>query len=72
MVKLHDLEFEPYLEHHTLQESIKQLAKQISEDYKGKTPLFLGILNGAFMFLSDLMKYYEGDCEISFIVLHQV
>jgi len=69
MVKLHDLEFEPYLEHHTLQESIKQLAKQISEDYKGKTPLFLGILNGAFMFLSDLMKYYEGNCEISFTKL---
>lgn len=69
MVKLHDLEFEPYLEHHTLQESIKQLAKQIYEDYKGKTPLFLGILNGAFMFLSDLMKYYEGNCEISFTKL---
>lgn len=60
MVKLHDLEFEPYLDQNTLQESIKSLAKQIAADYDSKTPVFLGILNGAFMFLSDLMKYYEG------------
>lgn len=69
MVKLHDLEFEPYLDQNTLQQSIKKLAEQISADYDSKTPIFLGILNGAFMFLSDLMKYYEGDCEISFTKL---
>jgi hypoxanthine phosphoribosyltransferase len=69
MVKLHDLEFEPYLDQNTLQESIKSLAKQIAADYDSKTPVFLGILNGAFMFLSDLMKYYEGDCEINFTKL---
>lgn len=69
MVKLHDLEFEPYLDQKTLQESVKQLAERISADYTSRTPVFLGILNGAFMFLSDLMKYYEGDCEISFTKL---
>lgn len=69
MVKLHDLEFEPYLDQQTLQKSVKQLAERISKDYESKTPVFLGILNGAFMFLSDLMKQYEGDCEISFTKL---
>lgn len=69
MVKLHDLEFEPYLNQDTIQESVKELAKRIAEDYTSRTPIFLGILNGAFMFLSDLMKYYEGDCEISFTKL---
>ncbi|WP_322962723.1 hypoxanthine phosphoribosyltransferase [Psychroflexus curvus] len=69
MVKLHDLEFEPYLDQKTLQKSVKQLAERICADYTTKTPVFLGILNGAFMFLSDLMKYYEGDCEISFTKL---
>ncbi|SDG55446.1 hypoxanthine phosphoribosyltransferase [Psychroflexus sediminis] len=69
MVKLHDLEFEPYLDQNTLQQSVKELAERISADYTAKTPVFLGILNGAFMFLSDLMKYYEGDCEISFTKL---
>lgn len=69
MIKLHDLEFEPYLDQNTLQHSVKQLAKRISEDYESRTPIFLGILNGAFMFLSDLMKHYHGDCEISFTKL---
>lgn len=66
MVKLHDLEFEPYLDQQTIQTSVQQLAERISADYHSKTPVFLGILNGAFMFLSDLMKYYEGNCEVSF------
>lgn len=69
MVKLHDLEFEPYLDQNILQTTVKDLAERISEDYSSKTPVFLGILNGAFMFLSDLMKYYEGDCEINFTKL---
>lgn len=69
MVKLHDLEFEPYLDQNTLEQTIKELAQRISADYSSKTPVFLGILNGAFMFMSDLMKHYEGDCEISFTKL---
>lgn len=69
MVKLHDLEFEPYLDQKKIQESVKEVAERIYLDYTTKTPIFLGILNGAFMFLSDLMKYYEGDCEISFTKL---
>ncbi|MFN2261638.1 MAG: hypoxanthine phosphoribosyltransferase [Psychroflexus sp.] len=69
MVKLHDLEFEPYLNHDEIQKAVQNLAQKINDDYKGKTPIFLGILNGAFMFLSDLMKYYEGDCEVSFTKL---
>ncbi len=69
MLKLHDLEFEPYLDQHTLQDSIKHLANRIHDDYQSQTPVFLGILNGAFMFLSDLMKNYKGNCEINFTKL---
>jgi len=69
MVKLHDLEFEPYLDQKTIASSVKTVAERIYADYHTKTPVFLGILNGSFMFLSDLMKYYEGDCEISFTKL---
>lgn len=69
MLKLHDLEFEPYLGHEKIEAVVQQLANKISKDYKEKTPVFLGILNGSFMFLSDLMKHYKGDCEVNFTKL---
>jgi hypoxanthine phosphoribosyltransferase len=49
--------------------SVDNVANKLSADYKGKVPLFLCVLNGSFMFASDLMKKYKGDCEISFIKL---
>ena len=53
----------------TIQRRIKEMAAQISEDYKGKTPVFIGVLNGAFIFLSDLIKEVKSDCEIDFFKL---
>lgn len=38
----------------------------MARDYQGKTPLFLSVLTGAFMFTSDLMKHYPLECEIAF------
>jgi hypoxanthine phosphoribosyltransferase len=48
---------------------VKELANQISNDYKGKTPIFIGVLNGAFVFMSDLIKNLTIDCEIDFFKL---
>jgi hypoxanthine phosphoribosyltransferase len=45
------------------------MAEQISQDYKGKIPIFIGVLNGAFIFLSDLIKNISVDCEIDFFKL---
>lgn len=42
---------------------------EIAEDYKDDTPIFVGVLNGAFMFVADLMKYYPYNCEVSFVKL---
>ena len=50
-----------------IQERISELAARINEDYQGKNPLFIGILNGSFMFVSDLMKAVSIDCEVAFI-----
>ena len=50
-----------------IEERIQALAIQISQDYRGKAPLFVGILNGCFMFASDLLKAVSIPCEISFI-----
>ena len=61
--------FIPLLDEEKLQSRIKEMAKQISEDYNGKVPVFIGVLNGAFVFMSDLIKYISIDCEIDFFKL---
>ena len=52
-----------------IQTRVKELGKQISEDYKGKLPIFIGVLNGSFLFLSDLVKQVKIHCEIDFFKL---
>ncbi len=61
--------FIPMLKEEVLQERIKELGKQISNDYRDKVPVFIGVLNGAFLFLSDLIKNVNIDCEIDFFKL---
>jgi len=61
--------FVPYLTEEVLQSRIKELAEQINVDYAGKTPVFIGVLNGAFLFLADLIKSVNVDCEIDFFKL---
>lgn len=48
---------------------VKRVAAQINKDYAGKRPLLLGVLNGCFMFASELMRNLEIECEISFVKL---
>ncbi|HEY5533980.1 MAG TPA: hypoxanthine phosphoribosyltransferase [Ignavibacteria bacterium] len=48
---------------------VKYLADKINMDYQGKTPIFIGILNGSFIFLSDLIREIKVDCEIDFMKL---
>ncbi len=52
-----------------IKEKVAQIGKRLSRDYKGKNPVFVGILNGSFMFMADLMKEVSIDCEICFIQL---
>src|ERR1700754_4281691 len=68
-IRVHDKQFEPYLDARTISERIKALADQLSADYDGKKPLFIAILNGSFMFAADLFKELTIDAEICFIKL---
>ncbi len=61
--------FVPMIKEDVLQDKIAELGRIISEDYKDKTPVFIGVLNGAFLFLSDLIKNVNVDCEIDFFKL---
>ncbi len=61
--------FRIYLDRETLKQRIDHLGSEISRDYAGKTPILIGVLNGAFMFISDLMRAIDIDCEIDFLKL---
>lgn len=69
VIKVHDKIFETFISEETIQNRIKEIAAAITKDYKGKKPLFIGILNGVFMFAADLFKHIEIDAEICFIKL---
>lgn len=64
-----DKSFVPYLSKAEIHSAIEQMAQKINADYEGKKPLFIAILNGSFMFASDLFKQIEIPAEISFIKL---
>lgn len=68
-IKLKDKSFRLSLPEADILARIKEVAEQINKDYEGKTPLFLAVLNGSFMFASDLMKEISVNCEISFVKL---
>lgn len=63
------LTFEPYIENATITNRIKEIAAQMSREFKGQRPVFLCVLNGAFPFASNLFMSYDGDAEIAFIRL---
>jgi len=69
VVKVHDKLFEIYLSEETIQQRIKELGAIINKDYAGKRPLFIAILNGSFMFASDLFKQLTVEAELCFIKL---
>lgn len=69
MIQVHDKSFEPYISAGEVQEKVSKLADKINTDYEDKTPLFVVVLNGAFIFAADLMKNIRIPCEISFVKL---
>ena len=69
MIQLHDKQFKPFLSQAQVLAAVKNVADKIAADYKDETPLFVGVLNGSFMFVSDLLKEYQHPCEVSFVKL---
>lgn len=61
--------FKIFLDEKVIQQRIKELADEISQEYDGKIPVFIGVLNGSFIFMSDLVKNVGIECEIDFFKL---
>ncbi|MEP6676351.1 MAG: hypoxanthine phosphoribosyltransferase [Ferruginibacter sp.] len=68
-MQVHNKKFQPYISAAEIDSQIKKLAEQINRDYEGLKPLFIPILNGSFMFASDLFKAISIEAEICFIKL---
>ena len=68
-IKVHDKEFLSYITSREIEEQVARVAAEINRDYKGKKPLFIAILNGAFIFAADLFKHITIEAEICFIKL---
>lgn len=66
---VHDKEFVPYITASEIEEQVTRVAAEINNDYAGKKPLFIAILNGAFIFAADLFKKIDVEAEICFIKL---
>ena len=66
---MHDKYFEPFISASEIQNAVIKVADEIAADYKDEVPIFVGVLNGAFMFVSDLLKAYPYPCELTFVKL---
>ncbi|MGB5236188.1 MAG: adenylate kinase [Flavobacteriaceae bacterium] len=69
MIRLHDKSFKLFLKEEDILQAVEKVAKEIAEDYREQVPVFVGVLNGAFMFVSDFLKHYPHPCEVSFVKL---
>lgn len=70
VIRLHDKTFRVMIPAAQIDSAVAAVAERINADYGDKQlPLFIGVLNGSFMFMSDLMKKIEFDCELSFVKL---
>lgn len=69
MITIHNKQFKPYLSEAQILAAVKKIANEVARDYKDEVPIFVGVLNGAFMFVSDFLKHYPHPCEVSFVKL---
>lgn len=69
VIKLHDLYFKPFITAQEIDDAVTRMVNQIAEDLGDEIPVFVGILNGSFMFVSDFVKKYPKPCEVTFIKL---
>ncbi len=67
VIQLHDKQFIPFISAQEIEFAIGKIAALVEDDFADETPVFVGVLNGAFMVVSDFMKQYKSPCEVSFI-----
>lgn len=69
LIQLHDKQFVPFISSQEIDFALATMASQVEADFADEIPIFVGVLNGSFMVVSDFMKHYKKPCEVSFIKL---
>ncbi|GAL62444.1 adenylate kinase [Algibacter lectus] len=69
VIKLHDKYFKPFISAAQIDDALARMADEIASDIGDEVPVFVGILNGSFMVVSDFVKKYPKPCEVTFIKL---
>lgn len=69
VVNLHDKTFQIFISEEDILRRVSELGSALRMRYEGKRPLFVSILNGAFVFAADLVRAYQEECEIAFVRL---
>lgn len=67
MIKVHDLYFEKFIPQEKIQARVQEIGASLTKQFREKTPLFVGILNGGFMFMADLIRACPIPTETTFI-----
>ena len=68
-VKLHDKQFKLFINYEIIISKIEDLVSVLNVKYADKKPIFLCVLNGSFLFASELIKRFNHECEVSFVKL---
>jgi hypoxanthine-guanine phosphoribosyltransferase len=66
-IQLHDLVFEPFISAEEIRLMVESLASRVDQDYAGKNPTLLIVLNGAFIFAADLVRKLSVPLTIDFV-----
>ena len=69
VIQAHDMKFKPFIEAGSIAEVVKQMGSALKVDYEDKNPLFICVLNGAFVFAADLLRACDFPCEVAFVRL---
>ncbi len=67
MIQIHDKNFVPFITADDIQSVIKRMAAEVAADMGSDAPVFVGVLNGSFMVVSDFVKQYTKPCEVNFV-----
>jgi len=67
MIQIHDKQFVPFISAEEIDFAIQKMVTQIEADFVDEIPVFIGVLNGSFMVVSDFVKKYTKPCEVSFV-----
>ncbi|SFR54262.1 adenylate kinase [Robiginitalea myxolifaciens] len=68
-IRIFDKQFKAYISEAEILAAVRKMADDIAREYRDQTPVFVGVLNGAYMFVSDFMKCYPYPCELTFVKL---